>query len=154
MQTFEDDKGREWTVDVNPWTLGRVKDNTGVLLTALVEDDNAVLRILYNDPVMVGDILWRLCEDQAEDRGVSLKDFSYSIAGDAFGKARDAVVEATVDFFGSQEQRDRVRKVINLTLEVDQEVKKLAETELAETDTKELARKYIDSALSMPQSAG
>ena len=148
MQTYNDNDGTEWKVELNAWTLKRVRDNSGVLLTSLLEDGAAVYSSLYSDPILLADIVWPLIEDQAKERGVTLKDFAIGFSGDTVGNARDAVVEATVDFFDDPETRDRAREAIAMIQRIAATMRTAATEKVEAMDVDSAARKYIDASLS------
>ena len=52
-----------------------------------------------NDPILLCDILWVLCEQQAKADGVTDEDFGSSLAGDSIETATRAFLDELVDFF-------------------------------------------------------
>ena len=109
MAKFTDNSGQEWQVIVDTWTLRAVKNNAGVLLTSLLEENATLYAQLYSDPILLADIVWPLIEDQAKERNVTMRDFGADFTGQAVTAARDAVVEATVDFFDPQTRLQAMR---------------------------------------------
>lgn len=92
---FTDEAGREWAVEVNCGTLWRVRDALGVNLTA---DLPAVMERLAKDPALLANVLFVVCERQADGRGVSDEEFGRGLRGEAIGRAAGALVAALVEF--------------------------------------------------------
>lgn len=136
MQTYTDGAGQSWQIELNGWTLKRVRDNAGVLLTSIFDDDMKLFAELHTDPVLLADVVWPLIEEQATAREVTLRQFAESFAGDTVGRARDAVVEATIDFFDDPARRENCRKLLAKMMNAGRV--KQAEA-LAELETMDLA---------------
>ena len=64
----------------------------GTLKTTLIDD-------IVNDPCLLVDILWVVCEKQAKAQGVTDEDFGASLAGDSIEDATRAFLDELVDFF-------------------------------------------------------
>ncbi len=153
MPSFTDSKGRSWDVVVNVWTLTRVKDHTGVLLTSLMEKNGELFAKLHADPILLADIGWRLVEDQAAERDVDVKDFAESILGDPLGALRKAVLEGAVDFFADPETRKNLRLAMEKHLEIAGLLTTEAAERLAAIDSSETAARLTDYVLSGRQFA-
>ena len=103
MKTFADNAGRTWTVGLNVDAIRRVRAARQVNLLAAVEGE--LLEQLATDPVLLCDLLYVLCQAEAESRGVSDADFGRAMAGDALEHATTALLEELVDFFPSGKRR-------------------------------------------------
>lgn len=97
MKTFTDNANRTWTIAINVATIKAVKGILGVDLLSVV--DGQLLERLGNDPVMLGDMLYVLCKQQADAQGVSDEQFGAALAGDAIEAATNAFLQELVDFF-------------------------------------------------------
>ena len=68
MRTFKDGKGRTWEVALNVWQMKRLRDTLGIDLVNVIGTgpDGSVkvdlIDRIANDPVLLVDILWVLCE--------------------------------------------------------------------------------------------
>ena len=62
----------------------------------------ADLAKLLEDPVDVCSVVYALCKEQADTRGIDLKDFMEGIVGEPFNDATVALVEGLRDFFGER----------------------------------------------------
>jgi len=107
MKAFEDARGRTWVLAVNVVTCRRVKARLDIHLPGLAEDRAKGLVELLGDALRLVDVLYVLCQDQAEKAGVTDEQFGEAMAGDALAAAADAFVEAWTDFFHGPQQELR-----------------------------------------------
>ena len=103
MRVFKDNAGRDWEVAVLGDAVKRVKGALGIDL--LDSAGGQVIEQLVNDPVLLCDMVYCLCERQAEARGVSDEDFGRAMAGDAVDAACDAFLQELVCFFPQPRRR-------------------------------------------------
>ena len=127
MRTFQDNAGRTWTVALNVWTVKKVRDLLGVDLldlcgpsTPLGASDagkpgSGLLQRFITDPVLLVDVLYVACKDQADPLGVTDEQFGRAMAGDAIDAATRAFLEELADFTPSPRDRARARKVMDAT---------------------------------------
>ena len=105
MKAFTDAKGRSWEIELNIRQMKRVRDILGVDLVNVIQTnkDGSVatdtIDRVANDPILLCDILWVLCEQQAKLAGVTDEDFGSSLAGDSIETATRAFLDELVDFF-------------------------------------------------------
>jgi hypothetical protein len=93
MRTFKDVAGREWQIEVNAWSVGRVRKLANVDLA-----NAGVLMSQVADPVTFVNVLWVLVERQATAADVTDEDFGRAMNGAELNAAADALVEAVADF--------------------------------------------------------
>ncbi len=129
MPKFTDAEGRSWTISVNVNKIKRVREECDGLDLLAVAD--SVVEKLTSDPVMLCDVLFVLCEKQAESAGVTSEQFGEALAGDAIEQATAAFVEGLIDFFPLH-RRAAFRKA----------VEKIKELQARQTD---LAMAWLDS---------
>lgn len=153
MQKFTDQGGREWTVKLDVGGVRDVRDNTGVLLTTLCDEGFKLLADLYKDPVLLADIVWLLVQEQATAIHMDVSEFCEGFWGDTVGQARDAVVEATVDFFDDPETRSSVRQQIAKLMKVATEVQQVAINRVKDLDTEQAVKSILDLHTNGPVSA-
>ena len=121
MRTFRDNDGRSWDLTLNIYAVKQVRDVLGVDLldpSGSPKGENAddcLLRKLIADPVLLVDVLYVVCRDQAEKAGVTDEQFGRAMAGDAIDEATRAFLEELADFTPSPRDRARARKVIDAT---------------------------------------
>lgn len=106
MRTFKDNEGRTWAVSVNTTAIKNVRASLGIDLLEVA--DGKIIDRLTSDPVMLVDLLYVLCRDEAESRGISDSQFGRAMAGDCIDAAMHALFEELVDFF----PREGVRKAV------------------------------------------
>jgi len=109
MRTFQDTAGRTWTVGVNVDAVKRVKALVGVDLLAT---DQKLFEMLASDLVLLCDVVYAVCQPEAEGRNVSGEEFGSAMSGDALGAAADAQVEELIGFFPKLRRRELTRKAV------------------------------------------
>ena len=120
MRTFNDNAGRTWSLTLNVWTVKKVRDLLGVDLLdlggeAATRDKPGLLFRLIADPVLLVDVLYVVCKDQADEASVTDEQFGRAMGGDAIDAATKAFLEELADFTPSPRDRARARKVIETT---------------------------------------
>lgn len=123
MKSFTDAAGRTWSLTITAWEVRVVREKTGILLTEIMDEKCQLLVELYRDPILLVDVLWPLVEEQATQQNVTLREFSTVIAGDLLAAARQALVEATIDFFEDPETRAGLRDVLRKMLEIGEKMR-------------------------------
>lgn len=132
MKCFTDTAGRVWTLAVNVATLKRVRALCGIDLANIItldggsRPDASLLERLASDPVLLVDVLYALCKEEAGRRNVTDTDFGASMAGDAIEQAAAALLDEIVDFFPSAK-----RRVMKRIMEATRRFGEKAETALA-----------------------
>ena len=96
MAKFSDAKDREWIVDV---TVGTIKKVRKALDIDLADPSGADVNRMVDDPVLLVDTLWLLCEDQAKEKKITDEDFGRGLVGDPIELATTALLDAVADFF-------------------------------------------------------
>lgn len=143
MRSFRDNKGRVWRVEINVWQVSVVKQTLGLSLYLAFTDGYRVYNEIVSDPCTLVNVLYTLCQDQAEKAGVSQEDFGRAMAGSAIQEAQRAFSEELVDFFPDAATRDAARHILKTAREVQAA---LAQKGLQ--SAKQLTPKKIIAALS------
>jgi len=127
MRTFQDNAGREWTVEVNVSAVKRVRD------------------LLKEDLLEIETILPRycVCKPQADERQVSNEQFGQAMAGDVLADAQRALLEELADFFQSPLQRERMKKTMALLGEITEREARLAVERLDDPGLKQKFEKLF-----------
>ena len=127
MASFKDTAGRDWTVDITVQTLKRIKSALNIDLLDN-QGGKGILGQMAADPILVCDILYVACQDQAEKAGVSDEDFGSALGGDALQAGIDALLEAFIGFFPNRAQRaalgrawEKMGKLTEMAIEAVQE---------------------------------
>lgn len=145
MRQFTDTKERVWDVELNVRQMKRVRDVLGIDLVNVIQagKDGAVatdtLDRVANDPILLVDILWVLCEGQAKTAGVTDDDFGSSLAGDSISDATRAFLDELVDFFPGA-RRLFLKKAVDLARKFETENAQMLEKALASPEFEERLR--------------
>jgi hypothetical protein len=145
MHSFRDNAGRTWTVAINVAAIKRVRGLVGIDLYTLIDDGFQPLGALVADPVRLADVLYCLCQDEADARQVSDEDFGRALAGDAIALATEAFLEELIDFFPDARTRASLTKVLAAGRTVRDKVLTHAEREIESLDPDRVANTLIAS---------
>ncbi len=129
MHTFKDSKGRPWEIELN------------------------ALFALLGDPVALTDLVFILCQEQAEKREISRDDLLLNMAGDALDDAANAFLESLADFCPTAKGRENLRKLTQTMKEVGTLMHERAGTELASLDPAIIVEKLMTLSGSAPASS-
>ena len=109
MKTFKDNADRTWTVTVNVDSIKRVRSLLNIDLMEAVE--GKLIERLIGDPILLCDVIYCVCKEDADAKGITDEEFGRSMAGDAIELATTALLEELVDFF-PQGKRQLLRKAL------------------------------------------
>ena len=109
MKTFKDNADRTWTVTVNVDAIKRVRSLLSIDLMEAVE--GKLIERLIGDPVLLCDVIYSVCKEDADAKGITDEEFGRAMAGDAIELATTALLEELVDFF-PQGKRQLLRKAL------------------------------------------
>lgn len=109
-KVFKDNEGREWTISVNVATIKRVRSLLNVNLIA--DDLKKVIGDILGDPVLLVDLLYVVCKQQADERNLPSEAFGAAMYGDCIHAATVAFLEELTDFTPYPRDRVRLRRVI------------------------------------------
>ena len=136
MSTFEAG-GHTWKIAVNVPTIKDVRE----LDVDLADAGPDVIEQLERDPVLLVDVLWVLCRDQAKTLSVTDQQFGEALVGDPIGDATTALIEAIVDFSHGR-RKSLLLKAMEKAEEVQQKGTDLA---LAKLDDPELITRVVSA---------
>ena len=159
MKTFTDNKGRTWEVALNIRQMKRVRDVLGVDLVNVISatKDGGVstdtLERVANDPILLVDILWVLCENQAKEAGISDEDFGYSLAGESVEEATRAFLDELVDFFPGA-RRLYLRKAVDIARKYERESAEVLQKVLESPEFEERLKTSLRPPTASQESAG
>ena len=111
MKSFTDNTGRTWIIAINVGTIKRVRAICGVDLANIITIEAGktpkvdLLERLAADPVLLVDVLYAVCKEEADTRKVTDEDFGRSMAGDAIELATVALLDEIIDFFPEAKRR-------------------------------------------------
>ncbi len=136
MPEFTDTNGKIWTVRLDAPTIADVRRDCEV---DLADMEGKVASDLENDPVLLVNVLYVVCREQAIKGDISDRDFGRSIVGDPIGAATKALTDAITDFFPSG-KRTLLRSLVNKQGEIRDKGTALA---LAKLNNPELEAKLV-----------
>lgn len=148
MKTFQDSAGRTWSVALNVDAIKRVRTLCEVDL--LEAAGGKLLDRITTDPVLLCDVLFAVCRDEAEAKGVSDVEFGKGLSGDAIDGATTALLEELVSFF-PKGRRGVLEKVVRKLGTLQARVIQAAEARL---DSPELEREMEQALASYGLSFG
>ena len=140
MKQFTDNKERSWTLSLNIATAKKVKD--AVSFDLLSEDVGEMVGRLAVDPVLLCDVIFILVSDQAARNNITDEDFGEAMAGEAIGKATEALLDEIVDFFPP-----RKRKVLRMALDKMEEAEDLLMTRAEDLISSKTAEEIVEEVI-------
>lgn len=150
MRAFTDREGRQWPVSINVTAIKRCRALVDVDIHALLNDGFQGLAALLADPCKLVDVIFVLCQGEAEKRGVTDEDFGAALAGDALMAATDAFLAELADFFPDPRERAGIRKVIEKGRRMTERILEAREARIDSLDVDAEARRLIGSSGSSP----
>ena len=148
MHSFQDKNGRSWSLTVNVGTMKRVRSLCGIDLFNIIELDKNqnpktdVLEKLTTDPILLVDVIYAVCKEEADKIGISDEDFGRSMCGDTIEAATNALLDEIVDFFPAAK-----RQVYLKVLTASRRFKIAAEKQLAAILNDESLDKKLEMAM-------
>ena len=109
MSSFKDTKDREWIIDVDIPIAKTIKRNLKIDLMGAI--DGSLFNQLASDYLLIYDLLYALCQDQADRRKIDEIEFAKALDGTAIEAGWAAVCEALVGFF-PHEKRSILRDAL------------------------------------------
>jgi hypothetical protein len=107
MRTFTDTGQRPWNLQIGLASARHVKEATAGRVDFLAGargGGHDVFRVLSDDVELLGQVLWILCQSQAEEAGISELQFVEAFDMTTLERATTALMEAVIDFFPSRSQ--------------------------------------------------
>ena len=124
MAQFKDDEGREWVLRFDHSAMRDIQKRLGVNLHNTAEQAKAIDR-MADDPGLIVDVCYVLCERQCQHRGITDEDFGRGFAqGETFERGVSALMEALISFTSPQ-RRDLAKRTMSLTLGVRRKAEKM-----------------------------
>ena len=105
MSKFQDNKDRNWIIDIRVSTARKVLKETGVDLL-----DISSYETVFSSTLSLIEILLVLTKEQRHERGITEEDFVDSLAGDAAVEAVGVLIDGVVEMF--PEEQKKMLKII------------------------------------------
>lgn len=156
---FTDWKGQEWEISITVGTIRKVRTKLSIDLANAFEFDasgkatNDVLMQIAEDPVLLIDVLYCICEEQAKARNISDVAFGELFStGEMIEDATNALLQGLLRFLPPS-KRLAMEKILqianrNMTKMQEESRKALENPEVQE----EISRIWNEQFLSMPES--
>jgi hypothetical protein len=112
MKSFTDNEKRKWIINVNVTTVMKVRALIDFDILDVADQDNGVFIRLAEDPVLLVNVLYALCQEQAIAADVSDEDFGRAMAGNVIARATEVLLDEIVNFTPNQRDRERLRRVL------------------------------------------
>jgi hypothetical protein len=106
MPSFKDSQGNEYDVRLTVKSWRFVKEKTGVDLAG---DFQKSMLTIHSDIAAFTNVLYHLVRDQTDGDEEAFFD---RLNGDSLEAAREAVVDAVIDFFPNQNQRATAKELV------------------------------------------
>lgn len=136
MQTFTDKNGKKWVIELNVGTARKVLAECNVDLINVLDFDEKkneknVLERLAEDPILLADVLYSLCGEQAKKENIDDFAFATLFNAQTIIEATEALMEEVINF--SPPVRQKVLRKIyetgkSLMGKMEQEVEKALES--------------------------
>lgn len=141
MAKYSDERGREWSIELDVAMIELIRNQTGIDLLALV--DGKLAEVLYADLSATASAIYLASKPagrvgrfrawlvdafcavmpqrtaNAIQRAIARR-FKSSMSGDAFERASDALLESLIDFFPNARRRQILRATWNTTRELNE----------------------------------
>lgn len=148
MATFKA-MGVEWLVSLDGPKVKAVRqecrgdDDRPVNLTA----EFLEIRPLLDNPVLLPEVMWVLCRDQATQKNISREAFVGAVIGDTCFDAARALIDAIVDFIPSPQKRSLLRAAIKADLEAESLAIQISTTRTTDSKLEEARKRKIEAAV-------
>jgi hypothetical protein len=101
VMQFTDGKDRKWSVEINTDIIKLLRKELNLDLAG---SDQSTMDLLSDDPVLLVDALWLICQKEAKERSVTAESFGAALVGDVIDSATQAMVEAVANFFPTRKR--------------------------------------------------
>jgi len=110
MHAFTDKANRTWRINLNVATVRKVHAETGIHLGNLLNSEEVVK--FQSDELVIGDVLWALVKEQAQDQGIDRNGFESQLSGAVIMQATDALLNEFLDFLADGRRAEILRLLL------------------------------------------
>ncbi len=125
MQTFTDFKGDRWDVVISVDTVRRVRRTLDI---DILQAETFLKQL--QDIVTLCDILYLICEKEAGERAIDSEEFGRRLLGSALRQARDALMEAYINFTPDPAGAEKLRLIADRYAVVGEKMLSTLETKM------------------------
>ena len=151
MHQFVDNAGHTWGITVNVDAIKRVRQALDVNLLDAVE--GKLIERLVSDPILLCDVIYVLCQLEAESRGISDEEFGRAMAGDAIDAATSSLLEELVAFF-PKARRQLLAKALSKLKLLEARAIALIEQKLDDPNLETQLTEQLNQAVSVATASG
>lgn len=162
LSQFVDQRGRTWRLELNYSLAKRLREATSLDFVNY-QDGKALLAIHDSDEKLV-QVLWLLCESQAQAASVGEEEFGVGLGGDALEQAIEALEQALINFSrparrqAMQAIRDKAHELVAAQTDLaTTKIRSPKVTQLMEAKIREVSEqidRQIDAAMQTPSTSG
>jgi hypothetical protein len=111
MASFTDANGTTWDVSITVQSIRRVREQFSIDLSKVLGDKESFAG-LHDDVCQLADVLFAVCSEQANAKGITLETFGAGLQGDSLQAAREAFNESALSFLPAK-KRELMRQVLD-----------------------------------------
>jgi hypothetical protein len=111
VKTFNDSKGRTWSLALNLGTVKAVKDALAIDLLQPEQGDPPLITRLGTDELLLAQVIWDFLRPQFEAQKIDEAEVAASFDGSALLAAQNAFWEELADFFHARGREHRVKAI-------------------------------------------
>jgi hypothetical protein len=162
LSQFVDQRGRTWRLELNYSLAKRLREVTSLDFVNY-QDGKALLAIHDSDEKLV-QVLWLLCESQAQASSVGEEEFGAGLGGDALEQAIEALEQALINYSrparrqAMQAIRDKAHELVAAQTDLaTTKIRSPKVTQLMEAKIREVSEqidRQIDAAMQTPSTSG
>ncbi len=114
MQHFKDINGDEWTIDLNIGSARKIRSRMRQIESLNEIDflDYAALLFSLNDVFFAADLLFVVCEKEANERGIDSENFGTRLKGKVLFDAIAAFTAEYLDFFPDPTTAQKMKTLV------------------------------------------
>ena len=129
MRVFKDKKDNTWEIEITISALKRVKSYLDLNLLDIFKQNPEtqkfeLLEKISEDPVLLVDLLFVLCEKQVKERNMNAEDFANVFSGEVIENAVNVLLYEIIDFF-PETKKAVLKKILDTGKKMQGEAEKL-----------------------------
>lgn len=150
MPHFTDTEGRRWELELNIGLARRIKSLAGVDL--LAKNPTPEIAKIIEDLETLVNVLWIVCERQAQTRDVDEEDFAWALGGETFHPAVYGLLEAIVNF-SPPHRRGAMAAAVERIREIERRVGEKAKATIESPRMEDWIERKLSDPVPMPDGA-
>ena len=144
MRVFKDKKDFSWEIEVNISALKRVKSHLDLNLLDIFKQNPEtqkfeLLEKISEDPILLVDLLFVLCEKQVKERNMNAEDFANVFSGEVIENAVNSLLYEIIDFF-PETKKAVLKKILDTGKKMQGEAEKLILKKLANVNLEQMLK--------------